>query len=323
MNNINSNNTSLTESLQKNITTRLRTFLVNPLKLKIAKWSQDEDEKLKNIVQEKGSRNWKKIAEYFENKSALQCFYRYNRIVKKNSEWNEDDVKKLKNWVQKYGQSSWTNCAKYMNEKTPKNCREKWQLISKDDESIWSNLDEAYLLLSVNSYGTCWSKISKLFPTHPENSIKNKFYNILKRISFEKLSLNDNRINTNNLKLSELLIFLPTALNVYRQLIGEEVYNSLSQQFEKPSIQKCQSDIINFKNTNNSQINICSACKEKLKQIIKKNLISNILKKSFYEFSTDEMRDINNLEKLKNTSQKIDKLKEILNDVNKNILKFN
>jgi hypothetical protein len=320
MNKINSNDISLTNALQKTISNTFRTLLVNPLKLKIGKWSEDEDEKLKNIVQEKGSKNWKKIAEYFENKSPDQCFYRWNRIIKASVEWTEDDIEKLKIWVQRYGLTSWTNCAKHIKGKTPKNCRVKWQQLSGDNDSTWTTLDEAYLLMAVNSYGTCWSKISKLFPTHLENSVKNKFYSILKRIADDKINQGDYKIC--DIKLSELLILLPAALEAYKHTIGDEIYTNLYSQFKMP-IQMCQTDIISIKKLD-TQINICSVCKDRLKQIIKKNLLSNMIKKTFNDYNTtDQMKEINNLEKLKNTSQKIDKLKEILKDVNKNILKFN
>jgi hypothetical protein len=327
MNSNNSNNISLTNILQNTLTNTLKTFLVsnNSIKLKSSKWTPDQDVKLKNLIQEKGSKNWKKVAEYFENKTPIQCFYRWNKIIKTKIEWTEEEIKKLSILVQKYGNSNWTNCAKYLKGKSPKSCKDKWQQISDENDGTWTNLDETYLLLSVNAYGTCWSKISKLFPTHLENSVKNKFYSILKKIANEKLnSTSSTKISINDLKLGDLLIFLPNALINYRQLIGEDVYNSLSLQFQITNIPKCESDIINLNNTSNSQINICSVCKDKLKEIIKKNLLSNMLKKSLCDYNiTDDMNGINSLEKLKNTSQKIEKLKEILNDVNKNILNFN
>jgi hypothetical protein len=312
--------------LQNSLSNTLRSYLItnNQIKLKFAKWSRDEDEKLKNIVQEKGSKNWKKIAEYFENKTPVQCFYRWNKMIKINTEWSEDDIEKLKFWVQNNGNMNWTNCARFIKGKTTKCCKDKWQQIA-EGEATWTNLDEAYLLMAVNAYGTCWSKISKLFPTHLENNVKNKFYAILKKISYDKLNVNSTtKVNINDLKIGELLTFLPSSLSHYQQLIGVDIYNSLSLQFQMSNIPKCESDKINFKNTNSAQINICSNCKDKLKQIIKKNLLSSMLNKSFYDYNiTDNMNDINSLEKLKSTSQKIIKLKEILNDVSKNILNFN
>ena len=46
-------------------------------------WTQSEDDKLFKLIQEYGNKSWKKIANYFDNRSDVQCRYRYKTVLKK------------------------------------------------------------------------------------------------------------------------------------------------------------------------------------------------------------------------------------------------
>lgn len=44
-------------------------------------WTQDEDEKLKQLVDEYGARNWKRIAGFFDERTDVQCLHRWQKVL--------------------------------------------------------------------------------------------------------------------------------------------------------------------------------------------------------------------------------------------------
>jgi len=46
------------------------------------KWSAEEDESLKNAVQQHGGRNWKKISDCLEGRTDVQCLHRWQKVLR-------------------------------------------------------------------------------------------------------------------------------------------------------------------------------------------------------------------------------------------------
>ncbi len=46
------------------------------------KWTPREDEILRYAVAKHGGRNWKKIAEYLEGRSDVQCLHRWQKVLR-------------------------------------------------------------------------------------------------------------------------------------------------------------------------------------------------------------------------------------------------
>lgn len=44
-------------------------------------WTADEDEKLRQLVEEYGAKNWKRIAGFFEERSDVQCLHRWQKVL--------------------------------------------------------------------------------------------------------------------------------------------------------------------------------------------------------------------------------------------------
>ena len=237
-------------------------------------------------------------------------------------DWNNEEIFILKEWVKNNGSYNWTNCSRIIKGKTPKSCRIKWNEINSNlnkDNFEWTKVDEAYLLLAVNNYGTCWSKIGKLFHKNLESSAKNKFYSILRRTASNRLNVNNNsKVNIFNLNYAELLVFLPSSILEYKQIVGEEMFYQLKEKFQKVNNFKCESDKFDFTLNEKVKINICKLCKDKLKSIIKKNFMANMIKKSLNNEKKND--DFNNeLDEIMNTSNKIDKIRQILRSFNENL----
>lgn len=44
-------------------------------------WTPQEDEKLKQLVEEYGAKNWKKIASFLEERTDVQCLHRWQKVL--------------------------------------------------------------------------------------------------------------------------------------------------------------------------------------------------------------------------------------------------
>jgi hypothetical protein len=215
---------------------------------KTAKWTREEDRKLKEIVLEKGTKNWKLISDFFNDKSPKQCFYRWTKVLKpdlQTVQWTEEEDNFIINWASVKGTSNWTNCAKHMKEhnRTPKNCKDRWyNKLSLDSkittesasEQVWTPYDELLLVFAVETYGTSWSKIVKNFPPKNENQIKNKFYSILRKSANNHLNRIDSlpKINVFQLKSNDLMKYLPNSLQELKTVIGDTVYEYIRTKFK-------------------------------------------------------------------------------------------
>ena len=51
-------------------------------KISRGKWTSNEDEILKYAVTRHGGRNWKKIADYLEGRSDVQCLHRWQKVLR-------------------------------------------------------------------------------------------------------------------------------------------------------------------------------------------------------------------------------------------------
>jgi hypothetical protein len=45
------------------------------------RWSKTEDDVLAKAVNENQGKNWKKVAEYFEDRSDVQCLHRWQKVL--------------------------------------------------------------------------------------------------------------------------------------------------------------------------------------------------------------------------------------------------
>lgn len=292
------------------------------------KWSIEEDSKLRGLVKQYGTKNWKKIAEYFPKRSHKECFYRWNKKLKhmlENNTWTSHEDSFIIKWVKAKGTSNWTRCAKYLKAKTPSECRNRWeQTLSNiiDQESngsfLWNKKNEYLLLQNVTKYGTTWSRLIEFFPSCEENEIKNKFYSLMRKVANNLIRKKNIEININVLKPNELLNFLPHALNEYTNEM--EKINSLSQSFKPNLINSTQEKIETKHNLldckiKQKKINICNDCRIKLRGEMKKYVYKEMIKTQIQNSNSTETQSfkfLDNVEKLMSASSKISTMKEIL-----------
>ena len=148
-------------------------------------WSEEEDKKLLNLVNNKKRKNidWKKISSFFKNKKSLVCFKRYkliNPIVKKGR-WTREEDNLLLNLIKQYG-NSWAYLSRLMVNRTSKQIRNRYDenlnpLIRKNK---FTDIEDR-LIIKLNSlFGNNWSKYINYLPDRSLKVIKRRFLRLKK-----------------------------------------------------------------------------------------------------------------------------------------------
>lgn len=115
------------------------------------KWSKEEDELLKQLIEKYGEKKWKNIAmELGTEKTGAQCAQHWKRVLSpriKKGPWTEKEEERLHFLVDMYGQS-WKEIAKRMGERSDIQCR--YQYLKNKGQNPWSQREDDILLDAFN-----------------------------------------------------------------------------------------------------------------------------------------------------------------------------
>ncbi|KAI8524145.1 hypothetical protein RHMOL_Rhmol13G0127000 [Rhododendron molle] len=97
--------------------TYLRT--TGPIRRAKGGWTLEEDDTLKRAVELYKGKCWKKIAEFFPDRSEVQCLHRWQKVL--NPElvkglWTQEEDDTIIELVLKYGPTKWSVIAKFLPE---------------------------------------------------------------------------------------------------------------------------------------------------------------------------------------------------------------